>query len=94
MVENLPIECGMWKGEGSFIIYKMDNINVVLGLTFLEAYNRVFKRKKWELVMQSDGKEFVLRPSHNLSGNGQAATSRDTDVTNRDLDASRKATRG
>ena len=38
----------------------MDDIDVVLGLTFLEAYNRVFKGKKRELVIQSDGKEFVL----------------------------------
>ena len=38
----------------------MDNIDVVLGLTFLEAYNGVFKGKKRELVVQSDGKEFVL----------------------------------
>ena len=38
----------------------MDNIDVVLGLTFLEAYNGVFKGKKWELVVQSDSKEFVL----------------------------------
>ena len=38
----------------------MDDINVVLGLTFLEAYNGVFKGKKWELFVQSNGKEFVL----------------------------------
>ena len=31
----------------------------------------------------------VSRPSHNLSGNGRVATSRDTGVTNRDLGASR-----
>ena len=36
----------------------------------------------------------VSRPSHNLSGNGRAATSRDTGMTNRDLGASRGATRG
>ena len=30
----------------------------------------------------------VSRPSHNLSGNGRAATSRDTGMTNRDLGAS------
>ena len=36
----------------------------------------------------------LSRPSHNLSGNGRAATSRDTGVTNRDLGASRGATRG
>ena len=29
-------------------------------MTFLEAYNGVFKGKKRELVVQSDGKEFVL----------------------------------
>ena len=38
----------------------MDDINVVLGLPFLEAYNRVFKDKKRKLVAQNDGKEFVL----------------------------------
>ena len=38
----------------------MDNIDVVLGLTFLKAYNEVFKGKKRELVVESDGKEFVL----------------------------------
>ena len=38
----------------------MDDIDVVLGLTFLEAYNEVFKGKKRKLVVQSDGKEFVL----------------------------------
>ena len=31
----------------------------------------------------------LSRPSHNLSGNGRAATSRDTGVTNQDLGASR-----
>ena len=36
----------------------------------------------------------VSRPSYNLSRNGQAAMSRDTDVTNWDLGASRGATRG
>ena len=36
----------------------------------------------------------LSRPSHNLSGNGRAATGRDTGVTNRDLGASRGATRG
>ena len=45
----------------------MDDIDVVLGLTFLEAYNGVFKGKKRELVVQSDGKEFVL-PLTKLSG--------------------------
>ena len=37
---------------------------------------------------------FLLRPSHNLSGNGRAATSRDTGVTNQDLGASHGAMRG
>ena len=50
----------MWKGEESFTICEMDDIDVVLGLTFLEAYNGVFKGKKRELVIQNDGKEFVL----------------------------------
>ena len=45
----------------------MDDVDVVLGLTFLEAYNGVFKGKKQELVVQSDGKEFVL-PLTKLSG--------------------------
>ena len=43
---------------------------------------------------ESDDGEGVSRPSHNLSGNGRAATSRDTGMTNRDLGASREATRG
>ena len=60
VVGNVPIECGMWKGEESFTICEMDDIDVVLGLTFLEAYNGVFKGKKRELVVQSDDKEFVL----------------------------------
>ena len=60
VVGNVPIECGTWKGEESFTICEMDDIGVVLGLTFLEAYNGVFKGKKQELVVQSDGKEFVL----------------------------------
>ena len=38
----------------------MDEIDVVLGLTFLEAHNAVFNGKKRELVVQSDGKEVVL----------------------------------
>ena len=59
-VGNVPIECGTWKGEESFTIFEMDDIDVVLGLMFLEAYNRVFKGKKRELVVQSDAKEFVL----------------------------------
>ena len=60
VVENVSIECGTWKGEENFTIYMMDDINVVLGLTFLGAYNIVFKGKKRELVIQSDSKEFVL----------------------------------
>ena len=60
MVGNVPIECGTWKREESFIICEMDDIDVVLDLTFLKAYNGVFKGKKRELVVQSDGKEFVL----------------------------------
>ena len=35
----------------------------------------------------------VSCPSHNLSKNGRAATSRDTGVTNRDLGASRDESR-
>ena len=46
VVENVSIECGTWKGKESFTICEMDDINVVLGLTFLEAYNGVFKGKK------------------------------------------------
>ena len=38
----------------------MDDNNVVLGLTCLEAYNRLFKGKQRELVVQNDRKEFVL----------------------------------
>ena len=67
MVGNVPVECGTWKGKESFTICEMDDIDVVLGLTFLEAYNEEFKCKKWELVVQSDGKEFVL-PLTKLSG--------------------------
>ena len=48
------------KRERKFTICEIDDINVVLGLTFLEAYNGVFKGKKRELVVQSDDKEFVL----------------------------------
>ena len=60
VVRNVLIECRTWKEEENFTICEMDDINVVLGLTFLEAYNGVFKDKKRELVVQSDGKEFVL----------------------------------
>ena len=60
VVENVPIACETWKKKESFTICEMDDIDVVLGLTFLEAYNEVFKEKKRELVVQSDGKEFVL----------------------------------
>ena len=56
----MPIECGTGKGEESFTICEMDDIDVVLSLTFLEAYNGVLKGKKRELVVQSDGREFVL----------------------------------
>ena len=60
VVGNVLIEYGTWKWEESFIIYEIDDIDVVLGLTFLEAYNEDFKGKKRELVVQSDGKEFDL----------------------------------
>ena len=60
VVGNVPIECGTWKGEESFTICEINDIEVVLGLTFLKAYNRVFKGKKQELVVQSNGKEFVF----------------------------------
>ena len=42
----MPIECRKWKGKEDFTIREMDDIDVVLGLTFLEASNRVFKGKK------------------------------------------------
>ena len=51
VVGNVLIECGTWKGEIFFTICEMDDIDVVLGLTFLEAYNGVFKGKKQELVV-------------------------------------------
>ena len=51
VVGNVPIEYGMWKGEESLTICEMDDIDVVLGLTFLEAYNGVFKGKKRKLVV-------------------------------------------
>ena len=40
------------------------------------------------------GGVLMSRPSHNLSKNGRAATSRDTGVTNQDLRTSRGATSG
>ena len=36
----------------------------------------------------------VSRPSHDLIGNGQPATSRDIGIMNKDLGVSREATRG
>ena len=42
VVDNVPIECGTWKEEESLTICELDDIDVVLGLTFLEAYNGVF----------------------------------------------------
>ena len=60
VVGNVSVECETWKEEESFTICEIDDIDVVLGLTFLEAYNGVFKGKRRELVVQSDGKEFVL----------------------------------
>ena len=56
VVENVPIKCGTWKAEESLTICEMDDIDVVLGLTFLEAYNGEFKGKTQEVVVQSDGK--------------------------------------
>ena len=50
-MENVPIECGTWKGEESFIICEMDDIDVVLGLTLLETYNKVLKGKKRKLIV-------------------------------------------
>ena len=54
--------------EENFTICNMDDIDVVLGLTFLEPYNGIFNCKKRELIVQSDDQEFVLPP--------KAATSR------------------
>ena len=47
-----------------------------------------------ELCMYDNTAQKMSRPSHNLSRNGRAATSRKTDVTNQDLGASRGAMRG
>ena len=66
-MENVPIKCGTWKWEESLTICEMDDIIVVLGLMILKAYNGVFKGKNWELVVQSNGKEFVL-PLTKLNG--------------------------
>ena len=38
VIGYVPTECRMWKGEESFTICEMDDIDVVLGLMFLEAY--------------------------------------------------------
>ena len=35
----MPIECKVWRGEESFTICEMDDIDVVLDMTFLKAYN-------------------------------------------------------
>ena len=57
-------ECAdrVWDVEGGRKFYHLRDgrHRCCLGLTFLEAYNGVFKGKKRELVVQSDGKEFVL----------------------------------
>ena len=45
VVGNVPIKCETWKEEENFTICEMDDIDVVLGLMFLEAYNKVFKDK-------------------------------------------------
>ena len=60
VVVNVPIKCKMWKGLESFTICDMDDIDVVLGLTFLKSYNRVFPGRKQELVVQNDDKDIVL----------------------------------
>ena len=36
VVGNVPIECGTWKGEESFTIYEMDDIDVVLAFDKIE----------------------------------------------------------
>ena len=65
------IEYRTWKDEESFTKCNMDNIYVVLGLTFLEAYNAKFKYKKQEVVVQNDGKEFVLPLIKSSNGLGR-----------------------
>ena len=50
------------------------------------AYGLGFEGHTWRGQNQQSWR--LSRPSHNLSGNGRAATSRDTDMTNRDLGAS------
>ena len=60
VVGNMPIKCETWKEEENVTICEMDDIDVVLGLPFLEAYSGVFKGKKRKLVIQIDDKEFVL----------------------------------
>ena len=61
---------------------------------------RILRKAKVEPGERGDRLTFAMKvnghsvaPLHNLSRNGRAATSRDTDVTNRDLGASRGATR-
>ena len=45
VVGNVSIECGMWKGEERFTICGIDDINVVLGLTFLEALTECLRER-------------------------------------------------
>ena len=45
-------------------------------------------------VREEECNPISVTPPHNLSGNGRAATSRNTGVINQDLGASRGATRG
>ena len=54
------------------------------GATTMLLYNQY--QRGWHMACLTPP---LSRPSHNLSGNGRAATSRDTGMTNRDLGASR-----
>ena len=55
--------------------------------TLVEPRSRGTRYSRWGHRLRLVG--CVSRPSHNLSGNGRVATSRDTSMTNRDLGASR-----
>ena len=84
---------------GSFCLVRIHVVSQILLQNQVHSFRlpiglRPKGRTHFELRTQclpsAHQKQLVMsRPSHNLSGNGRAATSRDTGMTNRDLGASR-----
>jgi hypothetical protein len=62
---GVTVECEKLEFWESFTLYKMNEVNLILGDTFFEAHTLDVKRKLLWLVVCHDGKEVTLKLRRN-----------------------------